>query len=124
VELPPARDIKPGLRFPVISENGTVEVRLLKFSHGKGENKHATTWDGTAKKEVMLHWPCSLLFKGERFTGRFSLVSPIESGGWAVRIEVVIPDEDFWKDMKPPSAPLPGAEPEYKPDPTDTFFFS
>jgi hypothetical protein len=124
VELPPAKDIKAGLRFPVITPNGTAEVRLLKFGHGKGENKHATTWDGTSKKEVMLHWPCSIFFKGNEFTGRFSLVSPMENGHWAVRIEMVIQDENFWKDLEPPSTPLPGVTQKYEPDSTDTYFFS
>ncbi|HEY3762497.1 MAG TPA: hypothetical protein VGN23_12190 [Verrucomicrobiae bacterium] len=123
--MPPAKDIKPGLRFPVITPNGTAEVRLLKFGYGQGASKRATTWDGISKKEVLLHWPCSIIFKCNQFAGRFSLVSPMDNNHWAVRIEVIIDDEDFWKDMQTPSSdPLPGVSPEYKPDSTDTYFFS
>lgn len=124
MELPPAKDIKPGIRFPVMTQNGAVEFRLLKFERGKGESKHALTWDGITKKQVLLHWSCSVFFRGNEFSGRFSLVSQMENGNWAVRIEMVIAEEEFWKDAKEPSVPLPGAASEYEPDPTDTYFFS
>jgi hypothetical protein len=99
MNLPPAKDIKVGTTFPINTPNGFVDFRVTKFSHGRGTDKHLTTFDGTTNKQVVRLARCSVKFAGSEFSGNFTLVQSLDNGTWAVRAELLIIDEAFWKDF-------------------------
>ncbi len=99
MNLPPAKDINVGTSFPINTPNGTVEFRVTKFSHGRGADKHLTTFDGLTNKQVVRLAQCSVKFDGSEFFGNFTLVQSLDNGTWAVRTEILIGEETFWKDF-------------------------
>ena len=96
MNIPSARDVKVGTRFSIMTPNGIVEFRVLKFAHGRGTDKHLTTIDGTTQKQVVRLAECSIRFVGTEFSGSFTMVQPLDDGSWAVRAEFLIGDEEFW----------------------------
>jgi len=97
VDISLAKDVKPGTRFSIKTPNGMVEFRVLKFAHGRGEDKHLTTIDGVTLKQVVVLAQCSIKSRGNEFLGKFSMVQPMDDGAWAVRAEFLIRDEEFWE---------------------------
>jgi hypothetical protein len=97
VDIPLAKDVKPGTRFSVNTPNGIVEFRVLKFAHGSGAGKHLTTIDGITLKQVVPQAQCSIGFRGSGFSGSFSMVCRMDDGTWAVRAEFLIANEEFWE---------------------------
>ena len=97
MNIPPAKDVKAGTRFFIKTPNGVVEFRVVKFTHGKGADKHLTTIDGITQKQVVRLAQCSVRFRGTEFSGTISLVQPMDDGTWAVRAEFLIGDEEFWE---------------------------
>ena len=100
VDIPLAKDVKPGARFSVNTPNGIVEFRLLKFAHGRGADKYLTTIDGITVKQVVPQAHCSIRFRGTEFSGKFSMVHPMDDGTWAVRAEFLIADEEYWEEAQ------------------------
>jgi hypothetical protein len=123
VELPPAKDIKPGTRFSVKTVNGFVEVRVLKFNRGKAKSNYVATCDGETKKQVVIDTPASVFFQGSEFTGAFSMAIPLENGQWAVRADFMINNDVFWEGVSEPSAPLSGDTPPPERS-SGSYFFS
>ncbi|HEY1663653.1 MAG TPA: hypothetical protein VGI03_14640 [Verrucomicrobiae bacterium] len=99
MDIPCAREAKAGSRFSVQTPNGIVEFRVSKFSRGKGDSKFLTTWDGTTAKQVVREAECSVFLKGLEFKGATCMVHPMDNGSWAVRLEFLITDDEFWEGM-------------------------
>jgi hypothetical protein len=97
VDIPLAKDVRPGTRFSVKTPNGIVEFRVVKFAHGRGADKHQTTIDGITQKQVVPQAHCSIRSRGSEFKGQFSMVHPMDDGTWAVRAEFLMADEEFWE---------------------------
>ena len=97
MDIPLAKAIKSGTRFSVNTPNGIVEFRVVRFAHGLGEDKHLTTIDGITQKQVVPQAHCSIRSRGNEFKGQFTMVHPMDDGTWAVRVEFLIADEEFWE---------------------------
>lgn len=97
MEIPLAKEVKAGTRFPINTPNGMVEFCVVRFTHGRGDDKHLTTIDGTTSKQVVVQAHCSTRFKGNEFKGKFTMVMPLDDKAWAVRAEFLIGDEEFWE---------------------------
>jgi len=97
--IPRASDLSITDAIKVATPDGVVELFPFHLLRGVGKRKYCLSLYAFTDTAVAPTQTCYCWFRGVKYHGHFSFVSPKHRGRYTVQFETVIEDEAFWKGM-------------------------